>query len=85
MTTCAKEKEDEWEKLPFITTQWAGCDVDIHQLPQRFLPCSAARLRWVCRERKCHNTHTHTRAERYPGIHRPPTWSAELPGCSKDN
>lgn len=74
------------EKLAFLNThkhtQWAGCDVDIHQLPQRFLPCSAARLHRICRERKCHNTHTHIRAERYTG---PPTWPAELPVYSKDN
>lgn len=40
------------------STQRAGCDVDVHRLPQRFLPCSVARQRRVHGEWKCHNTHT---------------------------
>ena len=61
------EKKDGWGwigKTSFHqhTQAHSGQDVMLTSTsfhsPQHFLFCSAGRLCWVCRERKCHNTHT---------------------------
>lgn len=85
-----EDDEEEEEKSPssspaHASTQWAGCADDSHQLPQHFHPCSSTTLCRVCRDQKCHNTHTHSYTQSYPGLHRPPSCLAELPVYAKDN
>lgn len=84
-STAKEEGEEKWpsSSAAHISTQEAGCAVDSHQLPQHFHPCSSTTLCRVCRDRKCHNTHTY--GQRYPGLLRPPSCHAELPVCAKDN
>lgn len=80
-----EEGEEKWpsSSATHISTQETGCAVDSHQLPQHFHPCSSTTLCRVCRDRKCHNTHTRTGSDiqAYSGL----SCHAELPVCAKDN